>query len=142
MVFTAGVIIQPVPVVPVPCPKSSSSITARQPLNPAVGVAPVDDPVNGYSSVQANENVVPVILSLQVPVLLAALEVCEVVHPVGLAQPLKDSDIKLVAPAGQSGQAVQVPPQSTPVSVPFCIPSVQVGHTEPQIPPQSIPVSF
>ena len=38
----------------------------------------------------------------------------------------------------------QEPPQSTPVSSPFMIPSVQVGsasQTLPQVPPQSIPVS-
>ncbi len=40
----------------------------------------------------------------------------------------------------QNPQAAQEPPQSTPVSVPFFIPSVheeQAGH----VPPQSMPVS-
>jgi len=35
---------------------------------------------------------------------------------------------------------VQAPPQSTPVSTPFFLPSAQVGQA-PQPPPQSTPVS-
>jgi hypothetical protein len=38
------------------------------------------------------------------------------------------------------GQAVHEPPQSTPVSSPFWVPSAHVGHAEHE-PPQSTPVS-
>ena len=42
--------------------------------------------------------------------------------------------------AGADAHALQLPPQSTPVSSPFCAESEQVKHAL-QLPPQSMPVS-